>query len=167
MIPAGERIPPGELKNFLANYSYKQGNRKKVLCTACFPGAGYRIFPRAPPCSVQSPFFGGWFRPGRSFRVCPGFPLGWSPGGRGRFAVAHSGLRAVCRAQVPYTKNPGILSNGQAHCKGASPDKIGFLYGNRPPAAVVGAEPEDLGVNSADSGSPGAAHRAPPRLVLL
>lgn len=30
MIPAGERIPSGDPSYFLAKYSYKQGNRKKV-----------------------------------------------------------------------------------------------------------------------------------------
>ena len=33
MIPAGERIPSGDPSYFLAKYSYKQGNRKKVGAT--------------------------------------------------------------------------------------------------------------------------------------
>lgn len=28
MIPAGERIPSGDPSNFLAKYSYKQGNKE-------------------------------------------------------------------------------------------------------------------------------------------
>ena len=34
MIPAGEKIHPGDQTRFLTKYSYKQGNRKEVLCAA-------------------------------------------------------------------------------------------------------------------------------------
>lgn len=55
MIPAGERIPSGDPSNFLTKYSYKQGNRKEVLCAAIKMGAVVGKAAAAAPNSGYPP----------------------------------------------------------------------------------------------------------------
>lgn len=52
IIPAGERIPPGDPAYFLTKYSYKQGKRKKVLCTAVM---GDQIEGKAAAAGLTAP----------------------------------------------------------------------------------------------------------------